>query len=268
MNNPNLVFLKLGGAAITDKSKPRTPLLDNITRLAHQIARAVQSKPELRLLIGHGSGSFGHYSGQKHGTRNGVTGREGWLGFAEVWKDARALNELVLQALLNAGLPVVAFPPSTWMTTVNHDPQSYYISPILCAINEDLIPVVNGDVIFDSTIGGTILSTEEVFFPLVEELRPARIILASREPGVWEDYPENTRLASRITPQTLIDSANNVHGSAGMDVTGGMAKKVTLMMSLLKKHPDLQISIIGGMDNHSVFDALIDKPSGTLLHLD
>jgi len=266
MINNNLVFLKLGGAAITDKSNPRTPLTENIAQLANQITRAVREKPDMQILIGHGSGSFGHYSGQKHGTRDGVENREGWRGFTEVWKDARDLNELVLHAFQAAGLPVIAFPPSAWLTTHNRIQASKQITPILSALNKGLIPVVNGDVIFDSAIGGTILSTEEVFSILVEEAQPYRIILASREPGIWEDYPTNTRLADHITPQILQHSSNSVHGSAGMDVTGGMAKKVTLMMAILERHPDTQISILSGMDTDSVYKALTDKPSGTLLH--
>jgi len=266
MINKNLVFLKLGGAAITNKSTPRTPLIENLAQLANQIARAVHENPEMQILIGHGSGSFGHYSGQKHGTRDGVENREGWLGFAEVWKDARLLNELVIHAFQAASLPVIAFPPSAWLTTNNRDPASQQTSPINYALKNKLIPVVNGDVIFDSSIGGTILSTEEVFSILVEKLHPSRILLASREPGVWEDYPANTRLATRISPKNLQLASGNMVGSAGMDVTGGMAKKVSLMMAILERHPEIQISIFSGMDTNSVYEALTNKPSGTLLH--
>jgi isopentenyl phosphate kinase len=264
--NKNLVFVKLGGAAITDKTNPRTPLVEIISQLAKQLAKAAQEKPDMQILIGHGSGSFGHFSGQKHGTRNGVTNQEGWQGFAEVWKDARQLNELVLHELLDAGLPIIAFPPSAWLITNNRNPAGQQIEPIRYALKNKLIPVVNGDVIFDSAIGGTILSTEEVFSILVDELNPYRIILASREPGIWEDYPSNTHLASFITPKSLNLSSDNLHGSTGMDVTGGMAKKVSLMLAILQRQPDIQISILSGMDSHSVYDALVDKPSGTLLH--
>jgi len=37
---------------------------------------------------------------------------EEWLGFAEVWWDASALNRLVMDALHEAGLPAIALPPS------------------------------------------------------------------------------------------------------------------------------------------------------------
>ena len=54
----SLVFLKLGGSLITDKSKPDTPRIAVLERLAKEIRRALTDQPQLSLLIGHGSGSF------------------------------------------------------------------------------------------------------------------------------------------------------------------------------------------------------------------
>jgi isopentenyl phosphate kinase len=268
MKNDRLVFVKLGGAAITDKSQPRTALPENISRIADQIAQAHSDYPGMRILIGHGSGSFGHYSGQKYGTRNGVKTTYDWQGFAEVWDDARQLNELVLHAFLAAGLPVMAFPPSSWLVTKDRKPVAFQAEPIRRAIQQNLIPVVNGDVIFDRSLGGTILSTEEVFSLLAGELHPDQIILASREPGVWTDFPANTRLAQKLTSAEFLSASTSVHGAAGMDVTGGMAKKVSQMMDILKINPLIKITITSGMDQDAVYKALAGKPSGTLLHIE
>ena len=56
----NIQFLKLGGSLITDKSRPQTARLDVLERLASEIAQAYHKHPDLSLVIGHGSGSFGH----------------------------------------------------------------------------------------------------------------------------------------------------------------------------------------------------------------
>ena len=268
MTPSGIVFVKLGGAAITDKTKPRTSLPERIDDLAGQIARAWKNHPEIRLVIGHGSGSFGHFSAQKFNTKNGVHSPGDWLGFAEVWNDARQLNEQVVHALLASGLPVIAFPPSAWIVTENREPVSFMSEPIKNALENRLIPVVNGDVIFDRATGGTILSTEDVFALLADELHPDRIILASREPGVWKDYPENTQLAASISLSEFQSSSIAAGGSAGMDVTGGMAKKIGLMMDILHRDPAIEITITGGMDNHSLFDALEGRPTGTRLQKD
>ena len=87
-----LVFLKLGGSLITDKHTPRSARREVINRIAQEITNALQTNPELQIVLGHGSGSFGHTSGKKHGTIDGVDSLEGWLGFAVVWHDASLLN--------------------------------------------------------------------------------------------------------------------------------------------------------------------------------
>jgi len=268
MTPSDLVFVKLGGAAITDKTKPLTSLPDRIANLADQIARAWKNRPEMQMVIGHGSGSFGHYSAQKYNTKNGVHTTADWQGFAEVWNNARQLNEQVIHALLNVGLPVIAFPPSAWIVTENREPVTFLVEPIRKALENRLIPVVNGDVIFDRASGGTILSTEDVFSLLANELHPSRIILASREPGVWKNYPENTQLAESISFSEFQSASIAAGGSAGMDVTGGMAKKIGLMMEILSRNPAIEITITGGMDNHSVLDALEGRLTGTRLQKD
>ncbi len=42
--------------------------------------------------------------------------------------------------------------------------ESWNLAPITKALRSGLIPVVYGDVVFDQDLGGTILSTEELFF--------------------------------------------------------------------------------------------------------
>jgi isopentenyl phosphate kinase len=68
-----LVFLKLGGSLITDKTQAYTARLDKLADLATQIARALQTQPELHLILGHGSGSFGHTAAKKYGTKDGIS---------------------------------------------------------------------------------------------------------------------------------------------------------------------------------------------------
>src|SRR5512143_3022207 len=105
---PSLVFLKWGGSLITDKSRPHTPRLEVLARLAQETAAALVQDPGLRLVLGHGSGSFGHVPARRYGTRSGVYTPEEWRGFTEVWKEAAALDRLVLDALHAAGLPALA----------------------------------------------------------------------------------------------------------------------------------------------------------------
>lgn len=262
-----LVFVKLGGSLITEKDKPRTPRLEILYRLAAEISSARAKNPSLKILLGHGSGSFGHQSARRYQTRQGVHTIDQWSGFMEVWRDARALNQIVLEALQTAGLPIITFPPSACTTTTNHRVMDWNTAPILSALEHNFIPLVQGDVIFDSQIGGTILSTEEIFLHLVPILQPSRILLAGLEPGIWADFPACTRLLPKITKYDVRSLGENLSSSSSVDVTGGMAEKVKLMFDLLEQIPGLEISIFSGLEEDLLFSALTGSHPGTTLSL-
>jgi isopentenyl phosphate kinase len=152
MSGARIVFVKLGGSLITDKTQPMTPRPEVIQRLADEIAQAMAAAPGLQLLIGHGSGSFGHAVANQYQTQSGGKSQDYWRGFSEVWAAARELNQIVIKALIRSGLPVIAFPPSASIITRNTQIQSWDIGPIQAALAHNLVPVVYGDVIFDTSL--------------------------------------------------------------------------------------------------------------------
>ena len=264
--NPSFVFLKLGGSLITDKTSPHTPRLEVLRRLAGEVAAARQVSPDLRLLIGHGSGSFGHVPARRYHTRQGVHTPLEWQGFLEVWREAAALNYLVVDAFTAAGLPVMAFPPSAVLTARDGRVETWDLAPLESALRVGLLPVVYGDVVFDRVRGGTIFSTEDLFEHLAVLLRPARILLVGLEPGVWGDYPRCEQLVSEITPDNLWQVAAALGGSAATDVTGGMASKVRQCLDLVQATPGLQVLIFSGETPGVLPQALAGEPVGTLIH--
>lgn len=264
---PRLYFLKLGGSLITDKQRPRTVLPEVLGRLAGEIAAALAADPDLRLVLGHGSGSFGHVPAKKHGTRVGVSTPEQWRGFVEVWNEAAALNHHVMDALHAAGLAAIAFPPSAGLVGRDGKVAAWDLGPLEAALEAGLLPVVYGDVAFDQVRGGTIFSTEDLFNHLARQLRPQRLLLAGIEPGVWSDYPGCTRLIEHITPKTLEEGELALGGSAAPDVTGGMYSKVTEMLRLVQDVSGLEAFIFSGSQEGNVRRALEGLRTGTRLSL-
>jgi len=258
-----LFFLKLGGSLITDKNQPRTPRMDVIARLAEEIAAACARNPDLCLIVGNGAGSFGHVPARRFGTRQGVHTPEEWRGFVEVWRDAAALNRLVTDALHAAGLPAMAFPPSASVTARDGQVVAWDLAPIRAALQVGLLPVVQGDVIFDTVRGGTILSTEDLFEHLARHLLPERILLAGIEEGVWADFPACSRLIPEITPSNLPEIASALGSSTATDVTGGMASKVKQSLALVQEIPGLEVFIFSGDRPGLVKDTLIGASVGT-----
>lgn len=261
-----LVFLKLGGSLITDKTRPYTPRPEMLASLAFQIAGALKEDSSLRLLLGHGSGSFGHQAASQFGTRQGVSGPEAWRGFAEVWYQASALNRLVIESLRPLGLPAVTFSPVSNITARDGKINTWDLSPLTAALERGLLPVVHGDVVFDVVRGGTILSTEDLFEYLAHTLHPGRVLLAGLENGVWESFPERGRLLSEIKPGDFTSQAPGLGAATGADVTGGMRAKVIQMLGLVEQNLDLEVLIFSGQEPENVRRALLGGNPGTCLH--
>jgi isopentenyl phosphate kinase len=262
----NLVFLKLGGSLITDKTHAHTPRLEVLKRLAQEIAQARAQSGDLQLLLGHGSGSFGHVPARKYNTRQGVRRPEEWNGFAEVWYQAAELNHLVLQALEGERIPALAFPPSAMVIAKDGKVAVWNLDPLRCALANGLLPVVYGDVVFDTIRGGTILSTEDLFAYLTPKLHPGRILLAGLEPGVWADYPARTRLLPEITPSNFSQVAAGLGSSAAIDVTGGMDNKVRQALALVEEIRGLKVLLFSGEVPGTVRQVLLGEDKGTLIH--
>ncbi len=284
-----LTLLKLGGSLITDKTRPYTPRLDVLTRLAAEIADARRADPNLTLILGHGSGSFGHTAAKAYRTREGLGqppqpppvlrtsppiskgngGGQGggyyWQGFAEVWWQASMLNRYVMQALHEAEIPSLAISPVSAVIARDGRVAEWNLEPLKRALAAGLIPVVYGDVIFDEIRCGTILSTEDLFEHLAVELQPERILLAGLEEAVWDDFPVKTRRIERITPTSFDALRAKLGGSHGADVTGGMESKVRQMLNLAGRVPGLQAHIFSGERAGNLRRALGGEHFGTLI---
>jgi isopentenyl phosphate kinase len=274
-----LVFLKLGGSLITDKTQPYTPQLDMMNDLALQIKIALQTQPELNLVLGHGAGSFGHVPASEYKTRDGLPPRATplahrqrdeseenyWKGFAEVWYQASSLNRFVMKALHNTGLRTVALPPSASVIASNGQISFWDMTPIRMALAAEMVPVVFGDTVFDEVRGGTILSTEDLFMHLTRALHPDRILLAGLEAAVWEDFPARTRPIETITPRSFQQIKGGVGQSAAADVTGGMESKVRQMLELVEGNPDLKIQIFSGAEPGNLVRVLTGETLGTVI---
>jgi isopentenyl phosphate kinase len=260
-----LIFLKLGGSLITDKYTRSTPRLETIDRLADEIFQANSNQTDLRLVLGHGSGSFGHFPARQYATREGVHTREEWLGFLEVWKEAHALNQIITGHFQQAGIPVLPLQPSASIMASDNHLERWNTEPILRGLEAGLIPLVYGDVIFDTIRGGTILSTEDLFEYLAMVMKPDLILIAGMETGVWKDHQHRDEFISEITPSSYPELKHIFKGSAAVDVTGGMAQKVASMVELVKKQPNLIVRIFSGEESGNIMDALRGKPLGTII---
>lgn len=259
-----MLFLKLGGSLITDKTGVELVRSDVLVRLAAEIAQARAAQPGVRLLIGHGGGSFGHVAAAQHDTRQGVATAVQWHGFAEVHAAMVRLNRLVTEALLAADVPAISVQPSALAMCEDGHITHIIAQSIQSALDAGLVPVIYGDVAFDALRGGTIISTEEVMAALVEDLRPSWLLLAGEVAGVLDS---DGTLIPAIMQANYAQVEAALGGSRGTDVTGGMASKVRGMLALAARFPQLRMRIFSGWDAGAVERVLLGPETavGTLI---
>jgi isopentenyl phosphate kinase len=171
-----------------------------------------------------------------------------------------------MEAIHRTGLPAVTLSPAASVTAHDGKPFIWDVYQLQSALDNGLLPVIHGDVVFDDLRGGTILSTEDLFSHLARILHPGRILLAGLEAGVWEDFPERRKLLAEITPGTFSGKIP-VPGSAdGTDVTGGMQSKVSEMLELVGQVEDLEVLIFSGEEKDAIRNALLGASPGTRVH--
>ena len=200
-----LVFLKLGGSLITEKAQRYTVRAEKLLSLANELRTALTEAPGLRIVLGHGSGSFGHFAfvdhlnpsdfppSMKARDRSDATY---WNGVAEVWYRASQLNRHVLDALHAGGIPAISLAPSAAATTNGGEISDWEIRPLRAALDSGMLPVIFGDIVYDPILGAKVLSTEVLMWHLARELSPSRILLAGLEEAVWADFPERGHVST------------------------------------------------------------------------
>ncbi|MGD0523191.1 MAG: isopentenyl phosphate kinase [Candidatus Microgenomates bacterium] len=257
-----LILIKLGGSLITDKSKAFTAREKVIARLGKEIRKA---SGKSKIIIGHGSGSFGHSVAAKYQTQKGIINSKSVGGFPLVADAARKINEIVMDIFLANKLPVVSFSPLSYLYTNNQKLKSKFLAPITKSLAIGLIPVIYGDVIMDESMGFCIYSGEKSLNVIAQELSKfynITIIYCGETTGVYNALGETI---AKINSQNFPDFKKNIGGSASTDVTGGMLHKVEESLYIAKEL-GIQTLIINGTVKGNLQKAILGKVvKGTLI---
>ena len=150
MNRAPLVFLKLGGALLTHKDQSASPRSAELRRLVGEIAPAWRER-SIRLVLGHGSGSFAHVAAQRSGF---LERPDDPLAFAQVAAAARDLSALVVRALLDEDLPALMLPGGLLAAGEDGAAVDLRTELVAGALARGLLPVTYGDAAPRRGLGG------------------------------------------------------------------------------------------------------------------
>ncbi len=261
----DIILLKLGGSLITDKTKPFTPRLDVIKRLAKEIHEA--RTRGVKLIIGHGGGSFPHKPAKDYRTNEGMINKESCKGISLVQDAASRLNRIIVNSLIEAGENAISVQPSAALITEQGRIKEWYLESVKEMLKHNLLPVPYGDVALDTKQGCSIISTEEILNYLAKNLGSKKIILAGIVDGVFTSDPQkdsSAKLIKEINTNNYQDIKKYLGGSAGIDVTGGMLHRVERIFELTKL--GVEADIINGEKEGYLKRALLgERGLGTII---
>jgi isopentenyl phosphate kinase len=242
----------LGGALITDKSKPYSIRLDVLNNAAREIKECMDEGLIESLVIVQGVGSFGHPPVLQHKLHKGFLGPEQLLPLT--WTQAKVgeLRNLVVQALYDADIPACLMYPSSMMVSKKAKITSYYLDPLKGFLDIGMVPLIGGDILVDSEMGFSVASGDPMLSIVAREYNAKRVVYASDVSGIYDSDPKinpNPILFDEINLQDL-DEAIAKMGQAGVeDASGAMQGKVASIdpiKDLIQK--GLQVSITSMME--------------------
>lgn len=254
--------LKLGGSVITVKDEPMTADLENITRLSEE----VKATWPQHLVIVHGGGAFGHPMAKKYGIMEGYTSPRQVVGFARTHQAMVALNSIIVDSLLDVGLPAISVAPSSFIVTDEGRIESVDFGVIGRLVVKGILPVLYGDAVMDRRKGFSILSGDQLAVSLATELRASRLIFGVDVDGVYTSNPKLTPQARLIERLSLEEMEGYIEiGSAlTTDVTGGMRGKVTEARAAVGA--GVEVQLVNACKRDVILKALRGDPvTGTTL---
>ena len=262
----NLIFVKLGGSLITEKSAPSTINYNAIRRIVKEVKEAIDRDQALSLLIGHGGGSFPHPIAQSFRTSEGFIQDTSVRGFALCQNAASSLNRILVDLMVDYAIDAVSIQPSACCIAKDGEIADFFIEPIKVCMENRIIPVVFGDCVLDTVRGCTVLSTEQIFSYLSSYIRPSRVLIFGLVGGVYTGDPQKDEKA-RFIPEIEIEKFNDVESYLGdsysVDVTGGMVTKVKELVKIAKM--GIECEILSGEPGYITKALTGERGLGTII---
>jgi len=235
-NHEGPAIVKLGGSVITDKLRQKFIKKDTLNRLSREIAES-----NVRIIIVHGGGSFGHPLAKKYKVHLGLT--ESTLIGASLTEAAmKELNLYVINSLISHGIPALPFSPLSIIINNLKNIETKFFETIVYSFNIGFTPVIYGDVVLDKSQGFSVLSGDKIIIELAKIFKPKRVIFCLDVDGIYTSDPKidsSAQLIRELTLEEAIKMTKKIASTNKIDVTGGMKSKLEASIEIAQLGADV-----------------------------
>lgn len=256
-----LYILKIGGSVATYKNRSgaliRTPLL---AKIAESIRKA-QKEKKFRLILIHGAGSIGHQLAKKYNLMSGVNGDKKKLYGSLISRLAnQKLNTAITEIFIEKGLNVTPAHTSSIIIQENKRLTDCNLKIIKEALSQNYIPLLYGEMVFDTKLGMSICSGDAIAPYLAKKLKAQKIFFASDIDGIFTRDPHIHKDARLIEKVSLKDIEKNatLSKSHNIDVTSGLLGKIK-SLNIASDKSIKTVEIFNGLEGKNYERALLNK---------
>jgi isopentenyl phosphate kinase len=168
------------------------------------------------------------------------------------------LANIIGDRLISDGINVALCSPFCSWEIKNSVPICHNLEQIQMLLARGFIPLLHGDVVFNSLTNFSILSGDTITKVLAEKLKPKRVVFLSNVDGIYTLPPEQENA------ELITDIALNSNGTITLpqtnccahDVTGGIMFKLTEAIDIVNYGVDVFFANAG---SDSAIDACLGK---------
>jgi len=257
-----LAVLKLGGSLLTDKTKPYTLRTNVLASVAREISECMESSLIQSLVLLHGVGSYGHPPVLEYKLHKGFQSKDQLLPLSKTQYTVNEFRLIIVKQLQAAGIPVNLMHPSSAVTSEKMKMTRYFLEPLKGYLSIGMVPLLGGDIIYDTTMGFSVGSADQLAAIIAHEFETKRLIFATDVAGIYEGDPKadpHAVLLEEINLNETDQILSRMGKSQMVDASGGMKQKLrTLSICRDKIKRGLEVGIISMME-HGNLKAFLNR---------
>ena len=261
------IILKLGGSVITNKHGD-TPAVETarVRAIARVLGNFRRKKPNTRIVLLHGGGSFGHPLAHRYRIAGARIIPASWRGIAATTNAMRELTTRLAGIFLGRGVPVVPLQTLGMVALARGRVAFRNAGLIKTILATGGIPLLGGDIAIADGIRSAIVSADTLAAAFAAVIPGASVFFATDITGVFSHFPPAR--GARPIPflnQNMIRTmlSGKKTSPSRHDVTGGMMGKLRAV-EYLHGH---RILIFDGRDPRFLARALRGGFPGTVIRL-
>lgn len=257
-----MFVIKIGGSLLTEKNGFCEPDRGAIKKFASAIQILWPLlKGNLILIIG--GGSYGNAIPIKYNLKKST---DQWIpeNLMMMTVSMFEWQTIVSKELQQTGVPCYPLQTSAFMISRDGKAEETFIKPLRSLLNLGVLPILAGDLVFDSNKSFIIYSSDNIPELFIDQFELERVVMLTDVPGVYVNDSSGKKYwvkeVTRLNWQSVLEQSGE---SQKQDVTGGMKNKLTSLLRLAESGVEGLICL---GDPDQLYSSVFDKhPAGTLI---